>query len=474
MAAAAPGCRPAVYGRRHPEQTVLYRLVQEHLETYLALAREGDGDGPWVPASAEREFRRYLECGILAYGFARARCPACGQDFLVAFSGKGRGICPSCNARRMAETAAHLIDHVFPPLPVRPWVLSVPKRRRFFLEREPGAVTAVRHIVLRVVEAHRRRRSPGALARARVGAVSFGHRFGAALNRHRHYHGGILDGVFEPPATGGVQFRQAAALPPDAVASLPAPVRRRVLRGFARRGLLDADDARDRLAWTNSGFALEASVCLPGHDRAGLERRRRYWARPPFALERLAPVNAQPVLDHLPKPRHDRRTVLSLTPLALIDHLAALSPPPRRHRHRYHGVLAPNAPLRATATAYGRDADLGGAPLAAKAPASPAAAATKARSPAHYPGAVLIARLFLTRPLGCPRGGADRRLVAFIPQAAPVRRILSHIGEPGAPPRIAPARGPPAWDDPPVDLVPDWAALAQPSPEDVFDQQVQG
>jgi anaerobic ribonucleoside-triphosphate reductase len=52
----------------------------------------------------EREFRRYLECGILAYGFARARCPDCGHDFLVAFSCKGRGLCPSCNARRMAET----------------------------------------------------------------------------------------------------------------------------------------------------------------------------------------------------------------------------------------------------------------------------------------------------------------------------------------------------------------------------------
>jgi hypothetical protein len=27
-----------------------------------------------------------LECGILAYGFARARCDECGHDFLVAFS----------------------------------------------------------------------------------------------------------------------------------------------------------------------------------------------------------------------------------------------------------------------------------------------------------------------------------------------------------------------------------------------------
>ena len=55
------------------------------------------------------------------------------------------------------------------------------------------------------------------------------------------------------------------------------------------------------------------------------------------------------------------------------------------------------------------------------------------------------------------------RIVAFITEAAPVQRILNHIGEPAEPPRISPARGPPAWDDPPVDAVPDWDALAQPS-----------
>ena len=54
----------------------------------------------------------------------------------------------------MAETAAHLVDHVFPPLPVRQWVLSVPKRLRWYLEREPRAISAVLQILLRVIEAH--------------------------------------------------------------------------------------------------------------------------------------------------------------------------------------------------------------------------------------------------------------------------------------------------------------------------------
>ena len=109
---------PSDHERRRSETTTLYQIVQQHLETYLALAGEADWDGQHVRADVERECRRYLECGILACGFCRARCPACGQDFLVAFSCKGRAVCPSCNALRMAETAARLVDHVF--LPARP------------------------------------------------------------------------------------------------------------------------------------------------------------------------------------------------------------------------------------------------------------------------------------------------------------------------------------------------------------------
>ena len=58
-----------------------------------------------------------LRCGILAHGFARVRCDDCGHERLLAFSCATRGVCPSCNTRRMAEVAAHVTDHVLPHLP---------------------------------------------------------------------------------------------------------------------------------------------------------------------------------------------------------------------------------------------------------------------------------------------------------------------------------------------------------------------
>ena len=75
----------------------------------------------------------FLECGILAHGFLRLHCGDCGHDKLVAFSCKRRGFCPSCGARRMAQTAAHLVDHVIPRVPVRQWALSLPIPLRLLL-----------------------------------------------------------------------------------------------------------------------------------------------------------------------------------------------------------------------------------------------------------------------------------------------------------------------------------------------------
>jgi hypothetical protein len=173
-----------VYRPRRPPETPLCPVVQHHLETFLAEAQDADPMGWGVPTWVERDFRSYLRCGILAHGFARVRCTDCGHDRLLAFSCKGRGVCPSCNARRMAEVAAHLTDEVIPHLPVRQWVLSVPKRLRPFLHQTPEVASAVLAIFLRALRAALRDASPGApdaVRDAQLGAISFPQRFGSSL-----------------------------------------------------------------------------------------------------------------------------------------------------------------------------------------------------------------------------------------------------------------------------------------------------
>jgi hypothetical protein len=476
MAVQAQGCTPTAYRRRSPADTPLYRAVQNHLETFLALCHD-DWEDERISPHAERELRAYLECGILAHGFARARCGECGHDFLVAFSSKGRAVCPSCNSRRMAEIAAHLVDHVLPPLPVRQWVLSLPKRLRYHIQRDREALNSSLRVFLDEIERHLRAHGPGAGPEARAGAVAFIHRFGSSLNQHTHFHVCVIDGIFEPDPDHGVRFIAVDELDADDAAAVQRRLRQRILRAFVRSGILDKDERRDMEQWSHGGgFSLDATVRIEANDRRGLERLLRYCARPPFAAERIEELDRHRLIYHLPKPGPDGRTQLILSPLELIERIAALVPPARQHRHRYFGVLAPNAPLRAAVTALAPEA-IAAQPSAVQTSGEEADESVY-RSPARYLWAMLLARIYEAFPLTCPQCGTQMRIVAFITETAPLQRILSHIGEPATPPRIAPARGPPSWEE-------DGSAttfldeerftgdsLAQPEPEYEFDQRL--
>jgi hypothetical protein len=152
--------------------------------------------------------------------------------------------------------------------------------------------------------------------------------------------------------------------------------------------------------------------------------------------------------------------VVELSAFEFLDRVADLVPPPRKHRHRYHGVFAPNHTLRRAVTAmaignvgkrgesstgrHGGDRHgTGGCCAAHQKPRS--------HDTSRIAWAKLMARVGEKFPLECPACGGDIRLIAFITEPGPIRKILTHLGEPLEPPPITPARGPPT----------DWGELVQ-------------
>jgi hypothetical protein len=83
------------------------------------IARTEASTGSWLSRFIKDAFEAFLEWRILAPGFVRPRRGECGHDKLLAFGCKLRGFCPSCGARRMSRTAAHLVNHVNLHVPVR-------------------------------------------------------------------------------------------------------------------------------------------------------------------------------------------------------------------------------------------------------------------------------------------------------------------------------------------------------------------
>ncbi len=143
-------------------------------------------------------------------------------------------------------------------------------------------------MILASLQAH----CPSAVALDRtlvqLSACAFIHRFGSSLNRHVHFPICVVDGVFE--AVDGdegskVKFHALANLSADAIAQVQYEAKRRIVRAFVKRGLLDSVDGEVMLlARHGGGFSVDASVCIEDDDRADLERLLRYCARPPFAM----------------------------------------------------------------------------------------------------------------------------------------------------------------------------------------------
>jgi hypothetical protein len=88
------------------------------------------------------------------------------------------------------------------------------------------------------------------------------------------------------------------------------------------------------------------------------------------------------------------------------------------------------------------------------------------RSPARYPWAMLIARIYEVFPLVCQHCGTEMRIIAFVTDTASVTRILEHIGELPKAPVLSPARGPPTWE--PFDQTPGFDPVA-PAPAPAFE-----
>ncbi len=121
------------------------------------------------------------------------------------------------------------------------------------------------------------------------------------------------------------------------------------------------------------------------------------------------------------------------------------------------GVFAPNHKLRPAVKALAignsgklRDAAtdehaVGGHAACGDAPGDCCGSCDKppSRDTSRIAWAKLMAQVGEEFPLECPECGGDIRLIAFITEPRPIRKVLTHLGEQREPPPVSPARGHP-------------------------------
>lgn len=237
------------YERHRPEQTLFYQIIEQHYPDFRSAMEAQDRP---LPGYVQDEFEAFLQCGRLEHGFLRVRCEECKHEHLVAFSCKRRGFCPSCGARRMAESAALLVDDVFPREPIRQWVLSFPFQLRFLFASYPDLMGKVLGIVYRTLATHIIHKAGFTKSTAHTGAVTLIQRFGSALNLNVHFHMLYLDGVYAEDAYGKIRFHHIKAPTVDELGVLVHRISQRVARFLERRGFLVRDEESDYLALETS------------------------------------------------------------------------------------------------------------------------------------------------------------------------------------------------------------------------------
>jgi len=387
------------YYRRTPELTTCYKILQENLNSFID-ARYKEGR-PIIDYVVD-EFDEFMRCGMPQFGFLRIKCSECSKAKIVAFSCKNRGFCPSCCAKRMSETASHLVDNVLPLVPYRQFVISFPIPMRYWLNSNKKLFSKIKRIVLTCIEDYYKDIAiKHAVKHPHSGSIAFTQRWGSALNLNPHLHILGPDGVFTINSNGKTIFKNIPAMSDSDVTKLLTHISSRIMKYLQRLGFLDKDGriidnptldhlfqdnetirsashhsisgkiafgpntgkyvtkigsgfgfkeeiplSKGKLCYSVNGFSLHAATSTKTHQRDRLYKLIEYIARGPLSNERLKITPSNMVKLELKTHWSDGTTHLLFTPEEFIEKLSALIPPPRVHLVRWSGVFAPNSPMR--------------------------------------------------------------------------------------------------------------------------------
>jgi hypothetical protein len=466
----------------------LYQVLQQHLLTFEQQWTD-QADGRTLPSFVTDEIHDFLDCGILARGFAQLLCKTCHERYVVAYSCKGRAFCPSCGGRRMNAGALTLVDYVLPEVPIRQFVFTMPFPLRFPLAFDGKLLGQVLRIFTDTVASnYRKRMADRGIPDGECGAVTVIQRANSDLRLSPHFHVLQLDGLYAPGPDGAPIFHPAPGPSQQDVEAIVERASKRILRFLQRRGVitlvtapgddevtvvcddtigdkdpllarllaaatagappagpankrkpvrivLDLDDrpvAKGNLCSQDHGFNLHAATRLAANDKKGRETLCKYILRPPLANDRLKILDDGDVRLEFKKPWSDGTSSVELAPLALIARLAALVPPPRRHITRYSGVLSSHSSLRSQIV-----------------PAPPVPPAEKeedkpSRPLSHYISWSDLLRKTFQIDITCPRCQSPLRLIALHKTTDTITKILAAMGLPTSPPKLYPARPPPS------------------------------
>ena len=389
-----------IYRQRHPEFTVFYRVFFYYFERFLREYEDRfEKEYGYFRPVIQDVVEKYLDCGNPMCGFARIRCPDCGEERLLMFSCKTRGFCPSCHAKRREEWSEWMREELLLDVPHRQVVFTVPKMLRLFFRFKRKllnslCLTAVHTLVKFLHTVTGLELMPGVVAVIQT--------FGDRINFHPHIHVLITEGGASPDGA----FHHVPRFHDDVIRETFA---HEVFSLLLRKKLIGLPLVQKILRWRHTGFSVHSKVRAETKSEA--ERVGKYMIRPVLSLKRLFFDEAGGKVRYQYS-RHGSQEE-SMDYLEFIARVTSHIPDKGQVMVRYYGLYsnAHRGKMR-------------------KAGTQPSHLPIIDDDPTYVPAkgwAEMIRKVYEIDPLLCPSCGGKMSIISFIDDHRVVDKIISHL-----------------------------------------------
>ena len=218
-------------------------------------------------------------------GIARIECSNTKCDHLIMrpFSCKKFYLCPTCHQKRAILFGEHVSNEVLLRLPHRHFVFAFPKMLRPYFRHNKKVLSEIVRLINDMIVAYYNEITG---KKIRTGIVLSFQSYGDFLRFNPHFHSLILEGGFD-------EYGNFIHIPILDLTEMKECFRQLVINHFKDTGRITDKIASNLLSWKHSGFNINNSIRIMGHDNKSREALAQYITRCPVSLKKISYESAK-------------------------------------------------------------------------------------------------------------------------------------------------------------------------------------